>query len=315
MVSLILISWNTRDLLDASLNSVRSQLSEVGGECWVVDNNSADGSADMTAERHPWVNLVRNPANVGFARACNLVLPRCTQPYVFFFNPDATLDPGGLSALCAVMEQNPRLGGLMPRLLNADGGPTHFVGRAPRIMAARMLVQRLVIWRFSSSPRVQAWWKRCVEDYLAHSAISGGPYPRPQLEGAALMVRRAALDQVGLFDPGFFCGYEETDLSIRLRKAGWELGVTPLASVRHWDQQSRLQWESRPWEIADGFYFVLKQRGQAALLRHAKRERARLRHFAAAGLAVQEMAAEQDRVLAALLDCPEHPGYGAWSPA
>lgn len=308
-VSVILISWNTRDLLDACLANVRPQVDDLGGDVWVVDNDSADGSADMVARRHPWVHLLRNDANEGFARACNRVVPQTAGRFLFFFNPDATLDAGCLRALRDVMDARPRLGALMPRLLNAQGQPTHFVGRAPRMATARLRLYRAMAWRFSHVAAVRSAWERASTNYLRHSATQGGPFPRAHLEGAALMVRRSALDAVGLFDPGFFCGWEETDLTIRLRAAGWELAETPAASVRHWDQQSRLQWKNRPWEIPDGYYFVRKHHGRLALLRHALVERRRFRYHAAIGAPVAELRAEQARVVRALLRAPEHPGY------
>jgi N-acetylglucosaminyl-diphospho-decaprenol L-rhamnosyltransferase len=308
MVSVVLVSWNTREMLHSCLESLRPQIEACKGEVWVVDNDSADGSADMVADRHPWAHLVRNPSNDGFARACNLVLPRITNSLIFFFNPDATLDDGSLQAMVNVMAANPRLGASMPKLLNADGRPTHFVGRAPRLLAIQLRLQRSLVWRFPRSPALRAYWERSAARYLAHSADSGGPFERKQLEGAALMVRRSAMEEVGSFDPAFFCGYEETDLTIRMRKAGWGLGVTPLATARHWDQQSRLQWTARPWEIPDGFYFVRKHKGRLRLLLHYIVSRRRLRHFAAWGFSAAELRAQQETAFRALWRAPEHPG-------
>jgi len=122
------------------------------------------------------------------------------------------------------------------------------------------------------------------------------------------------LDEVGLFDPGFFCGYEETDLTLRLRAAGWGLAVTADASVRHHDQQSRLQWKTRPWEIADGCYFFRKHQGLVGLRRHVAAEMKRLKFHQAAGEDVEALRLEYARVLAALERSPRHPGYGAWQP-
>jgi GT2 family glycosyltransferase len=308
-VSVLLVSWNTRELLDACLRNIRPQVEEAGGDVWVVDNASADGSAAMVAECHPWVNLIRNDANVGFARACNLAIPRTAGRYLFFFNPDATLDPGGLAAMIGLMDAYPRLGALMPRLLNQDGSPTHFVGRAPRLLALKMRLARALTWKFAGSPAVRAFWQRSVDEYLSHSGQGRDLYDRKAMEGAALFVRRDAMERAGLFDPGFFCGWEETDLTLRLRRAGWRLAVTPCASVRHWDQQSRSQWKSRPWEIPDSFYFVRKQKGALALRLHAARERRRLRYHATAGMDVFAFQSEQSRCLTALLQSPRHPGY------
>jgi GT2 family glycosyltransferase len=313
MVSVIIVSWNTRDLLRECLLSLRLQADEVGGSIWVVDNNSQDGSADVVEAEFPDVHLARNDANVGFARACNQVTPLSTEPYVLFFNPDAVLDDGGLRVLVDVMERNPELGALMPRLLDADGNPTHYVGRAPRLLAARLRIARELAWRFGGSPAVRRLWERTSAAYRGASAAQG-LYERPKLEGAALMVRRKALDEVGLFDPGFFCGYEETDLTLRLRAAGWGLAVTADASVRHHDQQSRLQWKTRPWEIADGCYFFRKHQGLVGLRRHVAAEMKRLKFHQAAGEDVEALRLEYARVLAALERSPRHPGYGAWQP-
>ena len=314
-VSVILVSWNTRDLLDACLRSLRPQAEEVGGDVWVVDNDSADGSADMVARCHPWVILIRNPGNMGFARACNTVIARTNAPYLFFFNPDATLEPGSLRTLVDLMEANPKFGALMPRLLDAEGRPTHFIGRAPRLAAVKLRLARILAWRVHH-PAVRGMWERTAQNYLSHSATAGGPYDRDQLEGAALCVRRAALDEVGPFDPSFFCGWEESDLTLRLRHAGWRLGMTPLASTLHWDSQSRVQWKWRHWEVPDGFYYWRKHKGRLGLWRHFRAERGRLKYHAAAGAPVEAIRRAQEEAFRSLWRNPAHPGYeGFWPDA
>lgn len=307
-VSVVLVSWNTRELLDACLQNLLPQVTVVGAEVWVVDNASHDGSADMVATAHPWAFLIRNDVNVGFSRACNLAIPRAAGRYVFFFNPDATLEPGGLATMTALLDRRPRLGAIMPRILSRDGSPTHYVGRAPRLLAARMRLARWLAWQFPASQTVQAFWSRTLEVYRAGAERGGELYDRPSLEGAALFVRRAAMDEVGGLDPAFFCGWEEADLTLRMRRAGWKLAVTPRASVRHWDQQSRSQWDASPWEIADGCYFIRKNKGIRALRRHAAEQR-RLIQRSAPRADSAALIAEQDRCLTALLKSPSHPGY------
>jgi GT2 family glycosyltransferase len=312
-VSVILVSWNTRGLLDACLRSLRPEVEDINGEVWVVDNNSADGSPDMVAAGHPWVHLIRNDTNAGFARACNLVFPQLQSRYVFLFNPDAVLDSGALKILSAAMASHPEMAAMCPRMLDRNGQPTHFAGRASRLSAARLRIERSLIWKLSRFAPIRAHWERAARTYLSHSPTTG-VYPRNHVEGAALFVRLDALRSAGWFDPSFFCGWEETDLTIRLRSMGWQVGVCADAAIRHWDQQSRLQWKTRHWEIADSYYFARKHGGTYGLLRHAARERRLMKMRWGAGEDRSRSLAEHERVLQCLLKSPEHPGYDWWDP-
>lgn len=119
-LSIIIVNWNTRELLARCLDSVQADL-PADSEVWVVDNASADGSAALVRERFPWVRLIENNENVGFARANNQALKIVNGQYVLLLNSDAMLPGSALACLLQFADDHPRAGVIGVKLLNADG--------------------------------------------------------------------------------------------------------------------------------------------------------------------------------------------------
>ncbi|MDW8319305.1 MAG: glycosyltransferase family 2 protein [Anaerolineae bacterium] len=249
-LSIIVVNWNTRDLLAGCLESViGAQLSATGDqpsagdnrspftvhrslttEVIVIDNASTDGSAAMVRERFPWARLMQNGENVGFARANNQGIAAASGRYVALLNPDTVVHPGALEALVAFMDEHPAAAACGPRLLNADGTLQH--------ACHPMLTPGRELWRLLFLERL---WP-CAT-YPMERWDTTTPRPVEVIKGACLVLRRAALDQVGLLDERYFVYTEEVDLCYRLARAGWSLWYVPAAVVTHFGGGSSRQAE------------------------------------------------------------------------
>lgn len=234
-LSIVIVNWNTRANLAECLSSIDHARSSSGSptsnsayELFVVDNASTDGSAEMVREQFPWVHLIPNAENVGFASANNQALRRASGRYVVLLNSDTAVHPGALETMMAFMGAHPRAGGCGPQLLNADGSlqlSCHPVLTPGREFWRLMFLERL--WRRATYP--QGRWNprqaRRVE----------------VVKGACLMLRSEALDEVGLLDDRYFVYTEEMDLCYRLLQADWELWWVPQAVVTHYGEASSRQ--------------------------------------------------------------------------
>lgn len=219
-LSVIIVNWNTRDLLADCLHSVYDTVHGLAFEVFVVDNASSDGSAAMVRERFPQVRLIENAENVGFARANNQAIARSLGRYIVLLNSDAVVQPQALAALIRFMEGHAAAGACGPYLLNADG--TLQPSCHPLLTAFR------------------EFWRLCFLDHLWPLASyrmerwsADVPREVAVIKGACLLLRREALSQVGLLDERYFIYSEEMDLCHRLALSGWRLYWVPEARVMH----------------------------------------------------------------------------------
>ncbi len=225
ILSMVIVSWNTKDLLEKCISSIL--MNQPGGEyeIWVVDNASTDGSAHMVRENFPSVKLCESTENLGFARGNNMAIRQASGKYVLLLNPDTEVKPGALDTLIHFMDENPLAGGAGPYLLNPDGS----------LQASSFPIPTLAreFWHFFRLdvifPIGVYKMKRWPTDHIR---------PVGYLKGACLILRHSALDQVGLLDEDYFMYTEEVDLCFRLQKAGWRLYWVPQAKVVHYGQQS-----------------------------------------------------------------------------
>jgi hypothetical protein len=195
---------------------------------FVVDNASSDGSAEMVRVRFPWVRLIRNTENVGFARANNQAIDLALGRYVLLLNSDTEVQPGALAALVGFMEASPRAGAVGPYLLNSDG--TLQPACHPMLTPWREFVRLLFLDRFLHVATYgAAWWN------------TDSPRQTEVIKGACLLLRREALEQVGPLDGSYFMYTEEVDLCYRLLQAGWQLWWMPTARVIHHGEASSRQ--------------------------------------------------------------------------
>ena len=227
-LSIVIVSWNTRDVLGKCLDSIEQNPPERDYELLVIDNASTDGSAEMVRERHPRVDLLVNPANYGFAKANNLAIQRCRGRYILLLNPDTEVRPGALEHLARFLEENPEAGAAGSLTLNPDGSLQ--ISCYPRPTLFREF------WRLFHLDRF-----RPVAEYPMARWKLDRPQEVDVLMGACLMLRREALDQVGLLDEDYFIYSEEVDLCYRVQRAGWRLYWVPQARIVHYGGQSTSQ--------------------------------------------------------------------------
>jgi N-acetylglucosaminyl-diphospho-decaprenol L-rhamnosyltransferase len=253
-LSIIIVNWNTRDLLAACLESVAAEIARMGegeAETFVVDNASTDGSPEMVRERFPWVRLIENTENVGFARANNQALRVAQGRYVLLLNSDTEVRPGALATLIAVLESHPEAGAAGPRVLNPDGTLQNSYGSLPTVYDE-------IIGPYWSDFFLKPWGG--IGRWLStRSFQSGTPIAVDRVSFACTLIRREALDQIGLLDESFEFYSEDYDWFRRLRDANWTALFCPQAEiVHHWGGSSRQrnEWAMRRLYRSKRRYFA-----------------------------------------------------------
>jgi GT2 family glycosyltransferase len=219
IVDAVVVSYNSRDHLRESVGALVG-LDRV--RAIVVDNASADGTADAIADLP--VTLIRRADNGGFARACNEGMAAGTAPFVLFVNPDAVVSETAVRTLVATLEHDPAIGAAAPRIEHPDGSLAHSLRRFPDLRST--FAQALYLHRLL--PRA-AWTTEIVTDARRYEE----PHLAEWVSGACILARRSAMEAVGGWDERFFLYCEDTDLCLRLRAAGRAVAFEPRAVVVH----------------------------------------------------------------------------------
>jgi GT2 family glycosyltransferase len=240
LLSIVIVSWNTSELLARCLESLATRPPGAQGsaragdvdrpaiEVLVVDNASHDGSADLVRERFPWVRLIANDANLGFAAGCNQAIRAAGGRFVLLLNPDAAVETAALAVLLSFMEAHPEAGAAGPMIVDAGGALQASCSPAPTLRRELWRLFHLDAIRPYAVYRMQAW-------------ATDRPREVDVAQGACLILRRTALDRVGLLDERFFIYSEEVDLCWRMRRQGWRVYWVPGARVMHLGGQSTRQ--------------------------------------------------------------------------
>lgn len=228
-VEAVVVTWNTRDLMVDCLRSLAAH--PPAGRPFrvtVVDNGSSDGEAETVARDWPDVHLIRNPTNEGFTRANNRAIRESTAAYLLLINADARLTAGCLDEMLECLESHPRAGAVGPRLVYGDGAWQRWTaGAAPSLGSA--LVHHLALDRI-----VPALDRRGL--YLGRDLRR--PFQPGWVSSACILVRRSALDEVGLLDERIFTYMDDVDICQRLRDGGWQVWYWPAAESVHLMGQS-----------------------------------------------------------------------------
>jgi GT2 family glycosyltransferase len=222
-LSIVIVSFNTEQLLQRCLDAVSADIQSLTAEIFVVDNASTDGSPQMVAQRYPHVKLIANERNVGFAAANNQAIRQASGQFVLLLNPDAFVHPGAVPVLVQFMRSLPKAGFCGALLLNEDGTIQPSARRFPT--PGRFLATRLrPLARLTGAPH----------GFDMHGQQPPStPIPADWTSGACLMVRSSAIRQVGPMDEGFFLYFEETDWCRRMHAAGWQGWLVPAAHATH----------------------------------------------------------------------------------
>ena len=224
-VSVVIVNWNAKDLLRQCLLSIREQ-TRLACEVLVVDNASADGSADMIRHDWPTVKLIANSVNRGFAAANNQALVIAQGRYVVLLNPDTIIVDGAIDKMVDWCDERPDVGcaGCQVMMSDTEIQKTCFADHSPFTLVLAETGLARVFSRSSILGRpAYSWWDRRSE--MDVDVVSG----------MFMLIPRSVLDKVGLLDESFFVYAEEADLCRRIRQAGFRCVFTPIVRIMHLD--------------------------------------------------------------------------------
>jgi len=215
-ISIVIVSYNVSKLLDECLQSVARAMLGIDGEVFVVDNHSVDKTIAMLKEKHPEVKVIANEENVGFSRANNQAIRLSGAEYVLLLNPDTVVYENTLHGVLDFMDKHPEAGGAGVRMLTREGH------RAPESRRSIPTPWVAMLKMLGATRRY----------YMSHLSWDE-PGQIEAVSGAFFLVRRKALDQVGLLDEDYFMYGEDIDLSYRLLKGGWQNWYLPYDIIHY----------------------------------------------------------------------------------
>ncbi len=231
-LSVVIVSYNVRYYLEQCLRSVERASTDFDSEIWVVDNASTDGSVDYLQSRFPDVHFIANKENFGFSKANNQAIRQSTGEYVLLLNPDTVVPEGTLKGCIEFLDSHPKVGATGVRMLHPDGSfapesrrgiPTPFVSFCKMSGLGSL---------FPNSKLFGRYYMRFLDTDEANQI--------EVISGAFNMIRRTALDQIGLLDEEFFMYGEDIDLSYRLLQGGWENYYLPY-NILHYKGESTVK--------------------------------------------------------------------------
>jgi len=222
-ISVVIPSWNTRDYLEACLLSL-DRAPNPSIEIIVVENGSEDGSREYLQGDRPDVRLVVNERNEGFAHACNQGIALATGKYVFLLNTDTEIRGNALQKLYCFLEGHDEYGAVAPRLVHPDGRTQPTVQAFPSLWTPLFFATPLERW----FPDLRELKRYFLRDWSQETSEDIDQPP-----AAALLVRRSVLEEVGVFDETLWLFFNDVDLSLRMREAGWKTRYLAEAEVLH----------------------------------------------------------------------------------
>ncbi|PCI99950.1 MAG: hypothetical protein COB14_05215 [Alphaproteobacteria bacterium] len=215
-ITIIIVNYKTADMVCQVIQSVKdyAPADNVIAKIIVVDNGSQDGSLDIFAEKHPDIETIDAGGNIGFSKGNNLALRTLNTDYAMLLNSDAFLEKGTLKRLIEVMDSDPSIGVVGPRILNTDRTDQDYPCAFPSVLE---MIQRAIKGA----------------QFPAQNKNPQEPINMDRIHGCCLMARREVFDEVGLLDEQFFMYDEDIDWCLRTQKAGWLLKLVPDSYVVH----------------------------------------------------------------------------------
>lgn len=253
-LSFIIVNWNTRELLLSCLGSIYETVKGIPFETFVVDNGSLDGSSEAVRAGFPRVKLIENDRNVGFARGANQALGKMRGRYAVLLNTDCILQERAIEELISFMDRTREAGIAGGRLLHKDGTRQNSVDNFPSI--ATILVNKSLLSLLF--PGIFPSKRRKDREPLEVDSVLG----------ACMMVRKEAIDEVGLLDEGYFFFLEETDWCYRMREKGWKTFHVPTAEIIHLQGRTANKFPSlsRIEYYRSRYRFLARTQGRSALI-------------------------------------------------
>ncbi len=232
-LSVVIVNYKTPKLLMQCLQSLQHEAPEVR-DVIVIDNSSGDGSIALLKNKYPWVRRIASPINAGFGRGVNWGITNARNPYILILNPDVIAQNGSLQQLYSELQRNPTVGLIAPQLRSPEG--------TLQYSCCRFQTPLLVLFRRSWLGKTRFGIRR-----LDHFLMKDYDHSRPRnvdwVIGGCMLVRRQALEQVGLIDERFFMYFEDMDWCRRFWQNGWLVRYEPRAVMIH---HHRRQSASRP---------------------------------------------------------------------
>jgi len=230
ILSIIIVNYNTKELLKNCLKSIFQKMKDIDFEIWVVDNNSSDGSLEMIGKEFPKVKIIANKENVGFAKANNQAIKEVGGKYILLLNPDTVILDENFKELIKFMEEHPEVGACGPLVLNRDGTMQRQCKRGfPTFWNSFGYYSGL--WKLF--PTIK-WWRKIFGGYFLLNKPDDKICKVDQLSGAAMMVRKSILEKVGLMNEDYIMYWDDTDWCFRIKKAGWKIYFVPLTKIIHY---------------------------------------------------------------------------------
>jgi GT2 family glycosyltransferase len=252
-LSIIIVNWNTRQLLLDCLRSIYGTVRKVSFEVSVVDNGSADGSVEAVARSYPDVTIIANGRNEGFAKANNIAMRRMQGEYAVLLNSDTLLREGSLDGMHAFMQSHPEAGLCGPQLLYGDGRKQTSTGTFPRVLSEYTSASLVRLLSPDKHPGKEPGYR--------------GPTPVDFIIGACMFARKSAIDDVGMLDEEYFFYYEEIDWCFRMNRAGWQVYHIPDIEIVHFGGQSirDINLRARVESWRSRYLFFQKSRGLSGI--------------------------------------------------
>ncbi|MEZ4937615.1 MAG: glycosyltransferase family 2 protein, partial [Crocinitomicaceae bacterium] len=229
-ISIVIVNYNVEHFLEQCLNSVFSALKKVDGEVWVVDNNSIDGSMAMVKAKFPQVRLIENKENVGFSKANNQAIRESQGKYVLLLNPDTVVEEDTFEKVVQFMNEHPDAGGLGVNMIDGKG---NFLPESKRGLPTPSVAFYKIFGLSRLFPRSKKFGKYHL-GYLSKEET----HEIEILSGAFMLMRKEALDKVGLLDESFFMYGEDIDLSWRIILGGYKNYYYPGTRIIHYKGES-----------------------------------------------------------------------------
>lgn len=227
-LSIVIVSWNVRDLLADCLESIAAISGPLALDVIVVDSASSDGSADLVRERFPWVKLFAETENIGFTRGNNRALEVAQGRHVLLLNPDTVVHGDALKVLVSYLDAHAEVGIVGPQVLNADGSTQSTRRRFPTKITAIFEST----WLQGIAPR------RVLDRFYVTDQPDDGTFEVDWVQGCALAARRAVYEQIGGLDVGYVMFSEELDWCKRAKSAGWRVVYVGSARITHYGGKS-----------------------------------------------------------------------------
>jgi GT2 family glycosyltransferase len=229
-LSVIIVSYNVKYFLRQCLQSVERALEGIAGEVWVVDNASVDGSLEMVKTEFPWVNLIANDTNVGFAKANNQAIRRSRGEYILLLNPDTIVQEDTFHKVLAFFKEHPEAGAVGVKIIDGNG---RFAYDSRRDFPSGWNIFTKITGLYRLWPKSKLFGGYHLT-YLPEDRIT----PVPVLLGAFMCIPRKVLDEVGLLDERFFMYAEDIDLCYRIAQAGYTNYYLPTTQIIHFKGES-----------------------------------------------------------------------------